>query len=404
MSNVVTTLLDFILELLRNPQAAAEYQSNPQAAIDNAGLSGVTPADVNASMGMVADCSPVRDWQSEPSGYHPGTGGAPAHSGGYQPSGHPSSGYHPSGVDAYHAPQPEHCDDDDHKPWEDHKPWDDHGQGQEFAVFQHIENIQQTTTITKIDASHSIWVGGDVNVLFGEDNVLNTGSGALLNNVDSFGGVSVDNTHVDVSLTDSLNGSLNHIDGDGNAVGTGNTVDNSDHSIDNSPGAVSGNDNTVDNSTDDHSSIDNSDHSVDVSFDDLNLGDNSGNNENATDSGNTGSIVGTNSDAQIGDNTGSGNTVSDGSVNTAGGDQHVGSETTIGDISDNNLALGPGSQIADDGAFSHSEDFVVGGEDVQNHTDDSVNDSSGPLANDTHVDVHDPIVLLGDPGLEHATN
>jgi len=62
MSNVVTTLLDFILYLLRDPAAAAEYDKDPEAALRAAGLHVVTPAQVSASMGMVADCSPVRGW------------------------------------------------------------------------------------------------------------------------------------------------------------------------------------------------------------------------------------------------------------------------------------------------------------------------------------------------------
>ena len=64
MSNIVTTLLDFILDLLRDPAKAQAFNEDPHAALASAGLTGVTPHDVNAVLPMVADCSPVRDWQS----------------------------------------------------------------------------------------------------------------------------------------------------------------------------------------------------------------------------------------------------------------------------------------------------------------------------------------------------
>src|SRR3954452_21376633 len=64
MTNIVTTLLDFILALLRDPPTAAESNVAPHPALASARLTGVTADDVNAALPMVADCSPVRDWQA----------------------------------------------------------------------------------------------------------------------------------------------------------------------------------------------------------------------------------------------------------------------------------------------------------------------------------------------------
>src|SRR4051794_36244936 len=133
MSNVVTTLLDFILDLLRDPKAAADYAHDPDAAIANAGLTGVTQDDVSSAMGMVPACPRVRGWEGGVSTNPPSQPYAPHHE--YQPH----QDYHPQGVEADPSyPQPEHCQDDGRKPYDDHKPWDDHGQGQEMAVIQHV--------------------------------------------------------------------------------------------------------------------------------------------------------------------------------------------------------------------------------------------------------------------------
>jgi hypothetical protein len=331
MSNVVTTLLDFILDLLRDPDAAADYERNPHAAIQNAGLTGVTPADVSSAMGMVSDCSPVRGWEGGVSDYHPSHPYAPRHE--YQPH----HDHHPHGVEAYHPqPKPEHCHDDDHKHHEDHKPWDDHAQGQEMAVIQHVTHIENDVTITEIDASHSVWVNGDVNLLFGEENVLNTGSGVLLNDVEAEkgGSIDIDNSHVDVDvdLENSLNGSFNQADN----------------------GAIAGgSNNSVDNSSDDHSTT-----------------------TNTNISGNTGDVA-----------------------NNTGGDQHVGDETTIGDIEvkDNQVAVGDGAQASGDGG-QNAENGGINADDGAHVVNDSFNPEDSFNHQDVDVNVDDVNLVDTDGG------
>lgn len=59
MNNITTALLEFLLDLLTDPQARAEFAADPEAAMQNAGLQGVTPADVDAVLPVAFDFSPV---------------------------------------------------------------------------------------------------------------------------------------------------------------------------------------------------------------------------------------------------------------------------------------------------------------------------------------------------------
>ena len=52
---MANALLDFVLALARDPAAAARYSADPAGVLAAAGLAGVTAADVNNLMPMVAD-------------------------------------------------------------------------------------------------------------------------------------------------------------------------------------------------------------------------------------------------------------------------------------------------------------------------------------------------------------
>jgi hypothetical protein len=52
---VANSLLDFVISLVRDPDAAARYAANPTQAIANAHFTGVTSADVNNLIPMVSD-------------------------------------------------------------------------------------------------------------------------------------------------------------------------------------------------------------------------------------------------------------------------------------------------------------------------------------------------------------
>lgn len=52
---MANSLLDFVMSLVRDPDAAARYAADPAGAIADAHLAGVTSADVNNLIPMVAD-------------------------------------------------------------------------------------------------------------------------------------------------------------------------------------------------------------------------------------------------------------------------------------------------------------------------------------------------------------
>lgn len=52
---MANSLLDFVISLVRDPEAAARYSANPAQAIADAHLTGVTSADVNNLIPVVSD-------------------------------------------------------------------------------------------------------------------------------------------------------------------------------------------------------------------------------------------------------------------------------------------------------------------------------------------------------------
>ena len=57
--NVTQSLLDFILNLMRNDDAKAAFVANPDRALADAGLSNVCSEDVSDAMSYVAEYHPV---------------------------------------------------------------------------------------------------------------------------------------------------------------------------------------------------------------------------------------------------------------------------------------------------------------------------------------------------------
>ena len=52
---MANSLLDFVMSVVRDPDAAAQYAANPAQAIADANLTGVTSADVNHLIPVVAE-------------------------------------------------------------------------------------------------------------------------------------------------------------------------------------------------------------------------------------------------------------------------------------------------------------------------------------------------------------
>ncbi|HQV91109.1 MAG TPA: IniB N-terminal domain-containing protein, partial [Phycicoccus sp.] len=89
--SMVSDLLDFILNLLRNPDAAAAFNADPEGSLAKAGLGGLTCADVDAVRPVVLDVA-----MAAPSGGG-GHGGGGHGGGGNHGGGHGGGGNHGGG-------------------------------------------------------------------------------------------------------------------------------------------------------------------------------------------------------------------------------------------------------------------------------------------------------------------
>jgi len=204
MTTVASSLLDFILSLFSDDEAAARYAKDPEGELERAGLDGVKPADVDAVKNMETDYSPVsyhdrdRDHDCDDD---KGSHGPVRHDGDHH-HGHAAPVRHD---DHDHDDKCDRDDDHDHKDHDDRGGHEHHG-GQETAVIQHIQN-----NYTDIDIEHVQIAGGDAYAIWGEDVVLATGGSVAAG--DDVNGVSIDNSttdvDVDVDIKDSFNGSFN---------------------------------------------------------------------------------------------------------------------------------------------------------------------------------------------------
>jgi hypothetical protein len=248
MSTLTSTLLDFILSLLRDPEAAQSFSDHPEQALSDAGLGDVCGADVQALMPMLSDYAPA--------------GVSPYHSAGsYKPQ---------SGRDSYQQ-GPEH----------------DGG----YQAIEHIKYVQQNYSYHPtqvLDFSHSVWgdqynvwaddsavainggvaAGGDI-----KDSEIKTASnngdggqagfGNHQENDGSFNSNSGDGnafgSHAESDAfraDDSFNNNGNDIGGGGNVLGDHNDVTNHDTGNVAGDGGNSGDDGQVDNSHTDVGPID----------------------------------------------------------------------------------------------------------------------------------------------------
>jgi hypothetical protein len=89
MANITTALLDFLMDLLKSPQAGADFAADPDTALQNAGLQGICAADVDAVLPVALDFGPVGNREYETGGNSIGgnatsgiTGGSASNAGG----------------------------------------------------------------------------------------------------------------------------------------------------------------------------------------------------------------------------------------------------------------------------------------------------------------------------------
>lgn len=177
LATIAEALIEFILSLLRDPRAAAEFEANPDRALARAGLGDVCAADVRQVLPVVVDRPEVVVKTVPVYVSHPG--------------GHP----HP-------APKPVVKDPD---------------------VVKHIQNIANNyqidnrSTIVDQSVNQNIWAEGDVTQIFDQEAVLAigdqsvaAGDNALLDQSDTtvtMGDVAIGNTDTDVTVRDSFNDS-----------------------------------------------------------------------------------------------------------------------------------------------------------------------------------------------------
>jgi len=203
--NAVTSLLDFILNLLKDPQAQAEFKANPQAMLAANGLTGVCAADIHETLPLVTDHRAV---ELSNSGSHT-----------------PAPAITPSA-----------------------------GETETHAAVRYLSYITNTYSYdnhsTSIDDSvhENIWAAGDVTQTIDDSNVVAAGQGSVA------AGGSISGSTVTTGAGDAVGSGAaagtGNVTGSGNALGTGSVV-GTGNAVANGAGATIGTGNTVANG--DHS-------------------------------------------------------------------------------------------------------------------------------------------------------
>lgn len=223
MDDAASSLLDFILDLLRDPEAARRFEADPSGAVAAAGLQDVSGEDVHAILPVVLDVAPVT--VLAPPERSSGTGGADDVNDPAAPTGHAGPGGGSAGVDAGAVTQ-----------------------------LQHIVNTYAYTAVDDSDAPvdqsvhQNVWADGDVTQWFDHEVVVASGAGADAGGADAVG--------------DDLRGPV--VTGDDDVVGDHADVGLGDSSV---HGVGSSVDDPLDGSFDDHPDTSFDDRS-DASFDD----------------------------------------------------------------------------------------------------------------------------------------
>jgi hypothetical protein len=175
-----TTLIQLLLNLLSDPQAAAEFQADPQGYLATCGLTAVTPEQVHDAAALVAD-------QHEPAKHH-----EPHHHTPPPPAPEPDEHHHESAVKYLQTIVTNN--------------WiDDRDTTVDNSIHQVIHaggDVNQTIDTNTVIASGdgAVAAGGDIadsQVVTGDDNVFGDGNVKGDGNTTAFG--DGDATHADVS-------------------------------------------------------------------------------------------------------------------------------------------------------------------------------------------------------------
>jgi hypothetical protein len=325
----VTSLLDFILNLLKDPQAQAEFKADPQAVLASNGLTGVCAEDIHDTLPLVTDNRAVEQTSS-----------------------------HTAAPSATPAP----------------------GESDTHAAVRYLSYITNTYSYTDdhntaIDESvhQNIWAAGDVTQTFDNNNVVSSGHGSVAAGGDISGSTVTTGQGDAVGSgaaagTGNVTGSGNAL-GDGSAAGTGNAVANGD-------GSTIGNGNTVANG--DHS----------VQGDGNVQGTVSGNSQVGTTGGEAGSDS---SDHSVTDSDNTDlHSYGSGATNTLGNSNTSGTATGSGNSSDSHDTTASGNTADSGNAASSSTTTGSGDDNGSTHVDSSsVGNTYHDSTHDTSVDSHD---------------
>lgn len=173
LATIADALIEFILSLLKDPDAAAEYDKDPEGTLASAGLSGCTAEDVRAVAPIIVD----------------------------RPDVHPHPNPHPP-----HPGPP--------KPPVEKEIWN-------IANNFHIDN---RATIVDQSVNQNIWANGDVNQIFDQeanvasgDHSTAAGEDATVDNSETdvtVGDVAIGNDETNVDITDSFDDESTNTDTD----------------------------------------------------------------------------------------------------------------------------------------------------------------------------------------------
>jgi hypothetical protein len=163
-------LVQFLMNLFGDRQAAQDFLNDPEKALEDHGLGGVCSADVDAALPVVLDFAPVtvnasrfdREYntggnsaRTDDNGGGGSTGGG-NHGGGHHGGGH-SGGNH-GGDDHAHAVQQLH---------------------HVVNNYSYTSTVDDRDTITDQSVNQNIWAEGDVDQLFDNDAVVASGDRAI---------------------------------------------------------------------------------------------------------------------------------------------------------------------------------------------------------------------------------
>lgn len=151
LATMADALIDFILSLLRDPEAAAEFDEDPQGALASRGLSNVSAADVCSVAPVIADRPAV----------------VPHHSA--DRSGDHSGGHHWTPKPVQPTKPEKHHDHDD----------DDPVVREIKSITNSMTWVDDRDTVVDQSVNQNIWADGDVTQVFDNEAIVASGDDSM---------------------------------------------------------------------------------------------------------------------------------------------------------------------------------------------------------------------------------